>query len=77
MDETLFSAEPASVRDLADRWDTNIYNIYYVLKSRRIRHVKMIGPTRLFDATQQRAIYAVLHKHLTNDADLYPHFWIL
>lgn len=67
MNETLFSVEPTSVRDLADRWGTNTHSVYYVIKSRRIPHAKMVGPTRLFDTAQQRAIYLVLHKYLEED----------
>jgi hypothetical protein len=76
MDETtvLFSEEPASVAMLAERWGLATHQLYYIIKSRRVPHIKVIGTTKFFDAAHQRDIFGAIHKYRDIDQiDLRAH----
>ena len=66
----LFSEDLASISDLSDRWDVQLHQLAYIVRSRKIGCERVAGTTRLFNIDQQKAIYAVLHKYLPNEGSL-------
>ena|SRR5712691_466765 len=69
MEQELFSEELASISDLSDRWDVQLHQLTYVVRSRKIPYEKMAGTTRLFNTNQQKTIYAALHRYLPNEGN--------
>ncbi len=63
MDAALFTQEPATLSELADRWDCEVTQLLYIARSREIPHVKVVGGTRLFDDNQQKNLHAILRRY--------------
>jgi hypothetical protein len=70
MNNETFTANLASISELADRWDVQLHQLAYIVRSRKIPCERVAGTTRLFNMDQQKAIHAVLHKYLPNQGSL-------
>src|SRR5215510_4853790 len=63
MDSTLFTDEPATLAECAERWNCHTNQLLYICRTRKVPHVKTVAGTRLFDKSQQMAIHAILRKY--------------